>query len=181
MKQKQTESNTELTKFMTIGMTEDAMCGVRISPNMDAATAYQLLGTLALHVMKAYYTVATTTLEVNRNSGDTPKSQKLTAKELEAAKEGIKESMYDAMNSVFSNVLAQFYPEAPRTTLEDEAILELTNKKIEQKYYAMPPKEREKYKQHYESIKTMLRQDSQAMKDSQDEQDSENINNEVEQ
>lgn len=155
MKQNQTESN--LTKVMTIGLTEDNMCGVRISPDMDAATAYQLLGTLALHIMNAYYKVATTALEVNRNSGDTPKAQKLTAKELEAATLGIKESMYDAMNSVFSSVLAQFYPEAPRTTLEDEAIIELTNKKIEQRYYAMSPKEREKYKGLYEETRSKLK------------------------
>ena len=125
----------KLEKQITIGITEDQTCGISISPDITSAEAFQLVGTLALHVLNAYYQVAHTTLNQNHNSGATPKNAKLNTKqELSAALTGIKESMYDAMDSVFSNVLAQFLPSHPQYTLEDEAIIELTNKKIEEKY-----------------------------------------------
>lgn len=161
----------ELTKFMTIGITEDNQCGIRISPNLDAATAYQLVGTLTLHLLNAYYTVATADLGINANSGATSKKHKLTKAELKAASLGIKESMYDAMNSVISSVLNEFYPDAPRTTLEDEAILELTNKKIEERYYSMDPAARAKYKDTYQKIKSNLLSEIKS-KDSEDSEDS---------
>jgi len=151
----------KLIKQMTIGITDDGRAGVNISPDMDAATALQLLGTLAGHILEAYYTVATQQLLANSNPLDSVPNQstkktKLTKSEVNAASIGIKESMYDAANCIFSTVLSNFYPDAPRLSLEDEAILELTNKKIEQRYYAMSPKDREQYKQNYDRIKAAL-------------------------
>lgn len=141
----------KLEKQITIGITEDQTCGISISPELTSAEAFQLVGTLALHVLNAYYKVAETTLNQNHNSGSTPKSSKLNTKqELNAALTGVKESMYDAMDSVFSNVLAQFLPDHPQYTLEDEAIIELTNKKIEDKYNSLTPAEQKKYSEAYQ-------------------------------
>ena len=147
----------ELKKQITIGLTDANECGIFISPELTSAEAYQLVGTLALHVLKAYYKVAQTSLNINHNSGNTPKNQKLkTKQDLNAALTGIKESMYDAMDSVFSNVLAQFLPDHPRYTLEDEAIIELTNKKIEEKYAALTPDEQKKYSEAYQKTLAAL-------------------------
>ena len=147
----------ELKKQITIGLTDANECGIFISPELTSAEAYQLVGTLALHVLNAYYKVAQTSLNINHNSGNTPKNQKLkTKQDLNAALTGIKESMYDAMDSVFSNVLAQFLPDHPRYTLEDEAIIELTNKKIEEKYAALTPEEQKKYSEAYQKTLAAL-------------------------
>ena len=147
----------ELKKQITIGLTDANECGIFISPELTSAEAYQLVGTLALHVLNAYYKVAQTSLNINHNSGNTPKNSKLkTKQDLNAALTGIKESMYDAMDSVFSNVLAQFLPDHPRYTLEDEAIIELTNKKIEEKYAALTPEEQKKYSEAYQKTLAAL-------------------------
>lgn len=147
----------ELKKQITIGLTDANECGIFISPELTSAEAYQLVGTLALHVLNAYYKVAQTSLNLNHNSGNTPKNQKLkTKQDLNAALTGIKESMYDAMDSVFSNVLAQFLPDHPRYTLEDEAIIELTNKKIEEKYAALTPEEQKKHSEAYQKTLAAL-------------------------
>ena len=144
-------NNTEhkpLVKTMTIGLTEDGECGVRVSPDIDAAVALQMVGTLALHLLNVFNTVAENIIKTNE--------QDLTPKELDAATLGIKESLYDAADSVFSNVLTQFYPEAPKNSIEDEAILELTNKKIEERYNALPKKEREQFKRKYQVMKLKM-------------------------
>ena len=135
---------------MLIGLSDKDpnQAGVNITPDLDAATAMQLLGTLAQHIMAAYTDVA-----VNQISSD---NNNLTTSEKEAAISGIKDSIYDAMDNVFSTVLANYRPEHPRYTLEDEAILELVNKKIEQKYNSLPKKERAKYKTEYNKMKLML-------------------------
>ena len=135
---------------MLIGLSDrdPNQAGVNITPDLDAATAMQLLGTLAQHIMAAYTTVAVKQLEDDSN--------KLTTSEKEAAIAGIKDSIYDAMDNVFSTVLANYRPEHPRYTLEDEAILELVNKKIEQKYNSLPKKERDKYKTEYNKMKLRL-------------------------
>lgn len=135
---------------MLIGLSDKDpnQAGVNITPDLDAATAMQLLGTLAQHIMAAYTEVA-----VNQISSD---NNNLTTSEKEAAIAGIKDSIYDAMDNVFSTVLANYRPEHPRYTLEDEAILELVNKKIEQKYNSLPKAERTKYKTEYNKMKLRL-------------------------
>ena len=172
----------ELKKQITIGLTDANECGIFISPELTSAEAYQLVGTLALHVLKAYYKVAQTSLNINHNSGNTPKNSKLkTKQDLNAALTGIKESMYDAMDSVFSNVLAQFLPDHPRYTLEDEAIIELTNKKIEEKYAALTPDEQKKYSEAYQRTLAALdakRKEQQTKQPSTQNQEGNNANSE---
>lgn len=139
----------KLTKQIIIGLSDDDQCAISISPDMDAATAMQLIGTLSLHVLNAYKTVATHSITNSQDNNST----KLKKKEIEAATTGITESLYDAMDNVFSTVLAQFYPHHPRYTIEDEAILELVNKKIEDKYNALTPEQKSSYSQAYSKMK----------------------------
>ena len=136
---------------MLIGLSDKDpnQAGVNITPDLDAATAMQLLGTLAQHIMAAYTEVA-----INQISSDS--NNKLTTSEKEAAIAGIKDSIYDAMDNVFSTVLANYRPEHPRYTLEDEAILELVNKKIEQKYNSLPKSEKKHYQAEYNKMKLRL-------------------------
>lgn len=140
---------------MLIGLSDKDpnQAGVNITPDLDAATAMQLLGTLAQHIMAAYTEVA-----INQISSDS--NNNLSTSEKEAAIAGIKDSIYDAMDNVFSTVLANYRPEHPRYTLEDEAILELVNKKIEQKYNSLPKKEKLKYKTEYNKMKLRLTYDN---------------------
>ena len=137
--------------YMLIGLSDKDpnQAGVNITPDLDAATAMQLLGTLAQHIMTAFTEVAVKDISNDNNNN-------LTTSEKEAAISGIKDSIYDAMDNVFSTVLANYRPEHPRYTLEDEAILELVNKKIEQKYNSLPKKERTKYKTEYNKMKLRL-------------------------
>jgi hypothetical protein len=60
------------------------------------------------------------------------------------------------MDNVFSSVLANYLPEHPRYTLEDEAILELVNSKIEQKYKSLPKAERKRYQAEYNKMKLRM-------------------------
>ena len=140
--------------YMLIGLSDKDpnQAGVNITPDLDAATAMQLLGTLAQHIMTAYTEVAIS--QINQDQNNLSKSEK------EAAISGIKDSIYDAMDNVFSTVLANYRPEHPRYTLEDEAILELVNKKIEQKYNSLPKKEKLKYQAEYNKMKLRLTYDN---------------------
>ncbi len=87
------------------------------------------------------------------------------SKEQEAALLGIKQSMYDAFDSLVSNVLGQFYPEAPGLELEDEAILELTNKKIEERYNQLSDEEKEAFRSTYAQILDKLHDQSNTKED----------------
>ena len=138
----------KLNKTITIGLAEDGQCGISVSPDMDCATAFQLTGTLALHLLNAFYAVANNAIDQDETLA--------TSKDKDAAKLGIKESMFDSMNSVFSTVLAQFYPDAPKLSIEDEAILELTNKKIEDRYNKMSAKERKAFHNEYNKMKLRM-------------------------
>ena len=136
----------KLNKQILIGLADDDQCAVSISPDMDAATALQLIGTLSLHVLNAFRSVAE--YEINNNPDTTVKQ-----KQKEAAITGITESLYDAMDNVFSTVLNQFYPAHPKYSIEDEAILELTNQKIQAKYDALTPEQKSSYHQAYNKMK----------------------------
>lgn len=140
----------KLNKTITIGLAEDGQCGISVSPDVDCATAFQLTGTLALHLLNAFYAVANASIDQDNT---------LSAKDKDAAKLGIKESMFDSMNSVFSTVLAQFYPDAPKLSIEDEAILELTNQKIEDRYNKMSAKERKAFHNEYNKMKLRMQFD----------------------
>ena len=136
----------KLNKQILIGLADDDQCAVSISPDMDAGTALQLIGTLSLHVLNAFRSVAE--YEINNNPDITVKQ-----KQKDAAITGITESLYDAMDNVFSTVLNQFYPAHPRYSIEDEAILELTNQKIQAKYDALTPEQKSSYHQAYNKMK----------------------------
>ena len=136
----------KLNKQILIGLADDDQCAVSISPDMDAATALQLIGTLSLHVLNAFRSVAE--YEINNNPDTTVK-----LKQKDAAITGITESLYDAMDNVFSTVLNQFYPAHPKYSIEDEAILELTNQKIQAKYDALTPEQKSSYHQAYNKMR----------------------------
>ena len=136
----------KLTKTITIGVTDSNECGVSVSPDMDCALALQLLGTLASHILNAYRAVAVDALEKN----------KLNTKDKDAAIQGITESMYDAADSIFSTVLTQFYPDAARNSIEDEAILRLTNELIEKRYNSLPESERKAFSTAYNKTKLSM-------------------------
>lgn len=151
----------ELKKYMTVGLTDDNTCGVQVSPDMDAATALQLIGTLSIHILNAFYAISEHQLQQQANQQPDQlqldqQDQQLTKSELDAALLGIKESMYDAADAVFSNVLTQFYPDAPKSDITDEAIIELTNKKIEDRYNALSEKEKKQYKANYAKQKLRM-------------------------
>lgn len=139
----------KLTKQIVIGLTEDdsAKCGLHIDPNITATEAFQLLGTLALHILEAYYDIAAKQVISTSTEG----------KEQEAALLGIKQSMYDTFDSLVSNVMNQFYPDAPGLEIEDEAILELTNKKIEERYNRLSTEEKEAFRSTYSQILDKLK------------------------
>lgn len=132
---------------MTIGITKTNQAAISISPDITAAEALQLLGTLSLHVLNAYNEVAKSLLN----------SSKLSKKELEAATIGIKESMYDAADNMFSSVLTQFYPDAPKNSIEEEAIITLQNKLIEERYNKLSKEEKAAFKDNYNKMKYVLK------------------------
>ena len=150
-KQKQPQ---QLSKYMTIGLTDNNECAVKITESMDATTAFQLLGTLALHILKSYEAVAHQALAAQFNNSTSASDSK--SKELELAKQGMTESLFDAMDNVFSNVLDNFYPTNPKASIEDEAILELTNKIIEERYNALTPEEREAFSKGYRTVQASI-------------------------
>lgn len=137
----------KITKHMTIGITPSNQAAISISPDITAAEALQLLGTLSLHVLNAYNEVAKSLIQTNH----------LSKKELEAAITGIKESMYDAADNMFSSVLTQFYPDAPKNSIEEEAIITLQNKLIEERYNKLSKEEKSAYKKQYDKMKYVLK------------------------
>lgn len=139
----------KITKHMTIGITPSNQAAISISPDITAAEALQLLGTLSLHVLNAYNEVAKSLLN----------SSKLSKHERAAAEQGIKESMYDAADNMFSSVLTQFYPDAPKNSIEEEAIITLQNKLIEERYNKLSKEEKSAYKKQYDKMKYVLKID----------------------
>ena len=137
----------KITKHMTIGITPSNQAAISISPDITAAEALQLLGTLSLHVLNAYTEVAKSLMT------DT----KLSKHERAAAITGIKESMYDAADNMFSSVLTQFYPDAPKNSIEEEAIITLQNKLIEERYNKLSKEEKSAYKKQYDKMKYVLK------------------------
>lgn len=162
-KQKQPQ---QLSKYMTIGLTDNNECAVKITESMDATTAFQLLGTLALHILKSYEAVAHQALAAQFDNSTSASDSK--SKELELAKQGMTESLFDAMDNVFSNVLDNFYPTNPKASIEDEAILELTNKIIEERYNALTPEEREAFSKGYRTVQASITEHLDVAADTED-------------
>lgn len=153
----------KITKHMTIGITPSNQAAISISPDITAAEALQLLGTLSLHILNAYTEVAKSLMTTS----------KLSKKELDAAITGIKESMYDAADNMFSSVLTQFYPDAPKNSIEEEAIITLQNKLIEERYNKLSKEEKSAYKKQYDKMKYVLKINSLVQGQTHDTTDSE--------
>lgn len=132
-------------KHISIGLPEDKpnQAAISISPDLDFNTAFLLLGTLAQHILSAYFQVASISISNQTH---------LAKKTKEAAIAGIKQSMYDTADSLFSNILNTFDPDAPRLSLEDEAILQLTNQLIEERYNQLSPEEQAAYSKAYKGV-----------------------------
>lgn len=138
-------------KHISIGLPEDKpnQAAISISPDLDFNTAFLLLGTLAQHILNAYFQVATHNITAQTH---------LAKKTKEAAIAGIKQSMYDTADSLFSNILNTFDPDAPRLSLEDEAILQLTNQLIEERYNQLSPEEQAAYSKAYQGVVNYVEQ-----------------------
>lgn len=132
-------------KHISIGLPEDKpnQAAISISPDLDFNTAFLLLGTLAQHILNAYFQVATHSISSQTH---------LSKKTKEAAIAGIKQSMYDTADSLFSNILNTFDPNSPRLSIEDEAILQLTNQLIEERYNQLTPEEQAAYSKAYKGV-----------------------------
>ena len=139
------QTTAELKKQIIIGLTGDepVQCGLHIDADITATEALQLLGTLASHILKSYYQIAANQICQPPQMPDDTQA---------AALLGIKQSMYDAFDNLISNVLNDFYPEYPRLEIEDEAILELTNRKIEERYSELSEEEKAAYQATYHSL-----------------------------
>lgn len=138
-------------KHISIGLPEDKpnQAAISISPDLDFNTAFLLLGTLAQHILSAYFQVATHNISSQTH---------LAKKTKDAAIAGIKQSMYDTADSLFSNILNTFDPDAPRLSLEDEAILQLTNQLIEERYNQLTPEEQAAYSKAYQGVVNYVEQ-----------------------
>lgn len=132
-------------KHISIGLPEDKpnQAAISISPDLDFNTAFLLLGTLAQHILSAYFQVATHSIASQTH---------LSNKTRDAAIAGIKQSMYDTADSLFSNILNTFDPDAPRLSIEDEAILQLTNQLIEERYNSLTEEEQAVYSKAYKGV-----------------------------
>lgn len=136
----------ELKQYITIGITEDGNAAVQVTPGTDAATAFQLLGTLTSYLLHVYRDIAIH--DIHTEDPD----------KVAAIVQGITESMYDAVNNILSTALNEFYPDNPSLSLEDEAILELVNQKIEERYNSMSDEDKALYRDSYEQIKAKLQE-----------------------
>jgi hypothetical protein len=141
------KSESELKQYIVIGITNEGNAAIKVTPDTDAATAFQLLGTLTGYLLNTYRDIAVHSIDSSRisNSDDVP-----------VVVQGITESMYDAVNNMFSNILNEFYPENPALSLEDEAILELVNQKIEAKYNSLSEEDKQAYRDTYNKMKAEL-------------------------
>ena len=132
-------------KHISIGLPEDKpdQAAISISPDLDFNTAFLLLGTLAQHMLSAYFDVATKSISSQTH---------LSHKTRDAAIAGIKQSMYDTADSLFSNILNTFDPDSPKLSIEDEAILQLTNQLIEERYNSLSKEEQAAYSKAYQGV-----------------------------
>lgn len=132
-------------KHISIGLPENKpdQAAISISPDLDFNTAFLLLGTLAQHMLSAYFSVATNNINQQTH---------LANKTKQAAIAGIKQSMYDTADSLFSNILNTFDPDSPKLSIEDEAILQLTNQLIEERYNSLSEEEQAAYSKAYQGV-----------------------------
>lgn len=136
---------------------ESNQIGIRLAPDLTTSVALQLVGTLALHILNSSLQVVTKSInDPNRLDQD---KQKPTALERKAAIQGVKDSLYDAADNIFSTVLATFDPDAPKNSIDEDAILTLTNQEIERRYALLSDKEKQIYSANYQALRTALQKD----------------------
>ena len=126
---------------------QDDKLKLSVTPNLDVTTAYRMLGTLTKHLLDAFYSVA---------EHDIDASSTLTPDEKKASKTGAREALYDAMNTIMSNTLNQFYPDNAKASIEDEAILKCANELILERYNALTPEEQAAYSKGYTDLSKRL-------------------------
>lgn len=126
---------------------QDDKLKLSVTPNLDVTTAYRMLGTLTKHLLDAFYRVA---------EHDIDSSSTLTPDEKKASKIGTKEALYDAMNTIMSNTLNQFYPDNAEASIEDEAILKCANELILERYNALTPEQQAAYSKGYTNLSKRL-------------------------
>lgn len=134
----------EKTIIMSV---QDDKLKLSVTPNLDVTTAYRMLGTLTKHLLDAFYSVA---------EHDIDSSSTLTPDEKKVSKIGAREALYDAMNTIMSNTLNQFYPDNARASIEDEAILKCANELILERYNALTPEEQAAYSKGYTDLSKRL-------------------------
>ena len=134
----------EKTIIMSV---QDDKLKLSVTPNLDVTTAYRMLGTLTKHLLDAFYSVA---------EHDIDSSSTLTPDEKKAPKLGAREALYDAMNTIMSNTLNQFYPDNAEASIEDEAILKCANELILERYNALTPEEQAAYSKGYTNLSKRL-------------------------
>lgn len=134
----------EKTIIMSV---QDDKLKLSVTPNLDVTTAYRMLGTLTKHLLDAFYSVA---------EHDIDSSSTLTPDEKKVSKIGAREALYDAMNTIMSNTLNQFYPDNAKASIEDEAILKCTNELILERYNALTPEEQAAYSKGYTDLSKRL-------------------------
>lgn len=117
---------------------------VTYSKDLNLSLALQLLGTLALGILNTGVESLSSQVETNKD---------LKPSEKKAAIKGIKDSMYDAANSVFSSVLNIFDPDSARSSITEEAILTLENQILEERYNKLSNEEKAQYRQHFNKLK----------------------------
>lgn len=132
-------------KALYIEQTSPTQCRISITPTTDAATALQLLGSLTAHILEAYSQAAIQTLNPVEAS---------TA----AALQGIKLSLVDSLNVLITNVINTFSPERQSfiDQIEEQAIITLTDQKIDEYYNNLPEDERTAFTQTYNQMKEAL-------------------------
>lgn len=126
---------------------QDDKLKLSVTPNLDVTTAYRMLGTLTKHLLDAFYNVA---------EHDIDSSSTLTPDEKKVSKIGAREALYDAMNTIMSNTLNQFYPDNAKASIEDEAILKCANELILERYNALTPEEQAAYSKGYTDLSKRL-------------------------
>lgn len=126
---------------------QDDKLKLSVTPNLDVTTAYRMLGTLTKHLLDAFYSVA---------EHDIDSSSTLTPDEKKVSKIGAREALYDAMNTIMSNTLNQFYPDNAEASIEDEAILKCANELILERYNALTPEQRAAYSKGYTKLSKRL-------------------------
>lgn len=142
-------------KALYIETQPNNQCRISITPNTDAFTALQLLGTLASHILDAYSQAAYNTILEQDPAAATKQST-------QAALEGIKLSLVDSLNTIMTNVINNFSPlrQSLIDQIEEQVIIDLTNQRIEEYYQSLPDNDKAAFQSTYNQMKEQLQTDA---------------------